>query len=165
MTLPGKGERGEVESSAPAPETPEIGGKPSPSNDDRLPGMSPDELSQARTGLAIQRTLMGADRTLMAWVRTSLSMSSFGFTLYKVLQGFQQAGTLLPTDKTPRQVGLFLIGLGTAAMVLGIVDYWLVLRELRLLKHIRMRRPVMTMAILMAVFGVALFVSVVARVL
>ena len=37
---------------------------------------------------AMQRTLMEADHSLMAWVRTSLAMVSFGFTIYKVLQGF-----------------------------------------------------------------------------
>ncbi|MEI9889510.1 MAG: DUF202 domain-containing protein [Caulobacteraceae bacterium] len=27
------------------------------------------------------RTIMAADRTLMAWIRTALSMLSFGFTI------------------------------------------------------------------------------------
>ena len=38
--------------------------------------------------LATLRTMLAADRTLMAWIRTSLSLESFGFTIYKVLQGF-----------------------------------------------------------------------------
>jgi putative membrane protein len=29
------------------------------------------------------RTMMAADRTLMAWIRTSLAMFSFGYTIYK----------------------------------------------------------------------------------
>ena len=38
------------------------------------------------------RTIMAADRTLMAWVRTSLSMLSFGFTIYKVLDTAAKQG-------------------------------------------------------------------------
>jgi putative membrane protein len=130
-----------------------------------LEGMSANELARSRTDMAIQRTLMAADRTLMAWVRTSLSLSSFGFTIYKILQGFQQAGMLLPKVDTPRNVGLFLIGLGTAAMVMGLVEYWHALKELRVLKHIRLRRPVLTMSILMTVMGLVLFVAVISKAL
>jgi putative membrane protein len=38
------------------------------------------------TLLAMQRNLMAADRTLMAWIRTSLSLIGFGFTLAKVFR-------------------------------------------------------------------------------
>src|SRR4030095_4895232 len=33
--------------------------------------------------LAVQRTFLAHERTLMAWVRTSASLISFGFTIYK----------------------------------------------------------------------------------
>lgn len=67
---------------------------------------------------------MAADRTLMAWVRTALSMISFGFTIYKVLQGFTDAGVHLAHPNSPRSVGLFLTGMGTVSMVLGTLEYW-----------------------------------------
>ena len=35
--------------------------------------------------LATERTRMAADRTLMGWIRTALSMIGFGFTIYKFL--------------------------------------------------------------------------------
>jgi len=54
------------------------------------PRESSDELAEDRTDLAATRTLMAADRTLMAWARTSLSLSSFGFTIYKGLQGIAE---------------------------------------------------------------------------
>ena len=56
--------------------------------------LSSNEMAQQRTTLAASRTLMAADRSLMAWVRTGLSMISFGFTIYKILQGFQEAGAV-----------------------------------------------------------------------
>ncbi len=85
---------------------------------------SAQELAEDRTDMATSRTLMAADRTLMAWIRTSLSMLSFGFTIYKVLEGFQQAGRSMPKEHTPRNVGLFLTALGTLAMVMGTIEYW-----------------------------------------
>ena len=66
---------------------------------------SAQELAEDRTDMATSRTLMAADRTLMAWIRTSLSMLSFGFTIYKVLEGFQQAGRSMPQANTPGTSG------------------------------------------------------------
>ena len=42
------------------------------------------ELGLADT-LAVQRTRMASERTLMGWVRTAISMISFGFTMAKAL--------------------------------------------------------------------------------
>jgi putative membrane protein len=50
---------------------------------------SANELAVDRTALAVKRNLMAADRPLMAWVRTALSLISFGFTIYKIPQGFE----------------------------------------------------------------------------
>ena len=38
------------------------------------------------TRLSMQRTRNSAERTPMAWVRTSLSMITLGFTAYKFLE-------------------------------------------------------------------------------
>jgi putative membrane protein len=40
------------------------------------------EMGQKQPDLGVIRTLMAGDRTLMAWIRTSLSMLSFGYTIY-----------------------------------------------------------------------------------
>jgi inner membrane protein YidH len=121
---------------------------------------SSDALAEDRTKMAATRTLMAADRTLMAWVRTSLSLSSFGFTIYKVLQGLAETGTTLPHGQTPREVGLFLTGLGTLAMVMGTVEYAQALRDLHTHMDIRLTRPAFLMALLMSVLGLFLFVSI-----
>jgi putative membrane protein len=126
---------------------------------------SAQDLAEDRTSMAATRTLLAADRTLMAWVRTSLSMNSFGFTIYKVLDGFQQAGLRLPRDQTPRNVGLFLSALGTAAIVMGILEYLTTIRTLRQFQAIRLGRPSLAMALLMSVGGVFLFVSITMRLL
>jgi putative membrane protein len=125
--------------------------------------LSSNELAQERTDLALSRNLMAADRTLMAWVRTSLSLNSFGFTIYKVLLAFQQGGGQLPQGHTPRNIGLFLTGLGTVAMLMGTVEYWQSLKELHRMKGFRIWRASLVMAVLMSVMGVFLFISIMTK--
>ena len=61
----------------------------------------------------------------MAWVRTSTSMISFGFTIHKFFQfvqndrSAQHAETLLE----PRSVALVMILIGVGGLVLATIDY------------------------------------------
>jgi putative membrane protein len=110
-------------------------------------------------------TMMAADRTLMAWIRTSLSLLSFGFAIYKILQDFEEGGKLLPQENTPRNVGLFLGVMGTLAMVMGTISYWHILQELRQDNTFALLRPALIMAILMSGTGLLLVFGIVAKVL
>jgi putative membrane protein len=124
---------------------------------------SSNDLALERTDMALSRNMMASDRTLMAWVRTSLSLYSFGFTIYKVLVAFQQGGGQLPQGHTPRNIGLFLTGLGTVAMLMGTVEYWESLKGLRKVKDFRIVRPSFLMALLMSVTGIFLFISIMTK--
>lgn len=126
---------------------------------------STNALAQDRTDLAVSRTMMAADRSLMAWIRTALSMISFGFTIYKILQGFQESGSVLTAEQTPRNIGLFLVGLGTASMVMGTIAYWQTFKELRQIQHFPVWRPSFIIALIMSAFGLFLFVGIVVKVL
>ena len=137
---------------------------PSPEQAGKAPRTS-DELAVERTGLAAERTLMAADRSLMAWIRTALSMISFGFTIYKLLQGFEEAGTHLPHASSPRTMGMFLTGMGTLAMVLGTIEYWYRLQDLRKQNSFAIWRPSFVMALLMSVIGLFLFIAIIAKAL
>lgn len=124
-----------------------------------------NDLAEDRTRLSSYRTLMAADRSLMAWVRTALSMISFGFTIYKILQGFEQSGTDLGEAAQPRVVGLFLIGLGTISMVMGTSEYWHRAKELSAYTSIPIWRPSFIMAVLIMLLSIFLFVAVAFRLL
>lgn len=124
---------------------------------------SANELAAVRTDLAATRNLMAADRTLMAWVRTSLSLISFGFTIYKILEGFQSAGGALPKGESPRNIGIFLSAMGTFAMVMGTLEYWGTIKELRLMQVVRLARPSFIMAVVMSIIGISTFFSITAR--
>jgi putative membrane protein len=105
------------------------------------------------------RTVMAADRTLMAWVRTALSMLSFGFTIYKFLDGVETSQHLAPSH-APQNIGLFLAGAGTLSMIMGTFEYFSTLQDLNRLERFRLDRPVFLMAILFSLSGTALFIAI-----
>jgi putative membrane protein len=123
-------------------------------------GKSPTELAQHRTTLAVYRTLMGADRSLMAWIRTALSMVSFGFTIYKILQTFEERGGVLSVAGQPRVVALFLIGVGNVSIFMGIFEYWQRARDLNAYESVPIWRPSFVMAIVIALLSATLLVAV-----
>jgi putative membrane protein len=108
------------------------------------------------------RTIMAADRTLMAWIRTALSMLSFGFTIYKFLEGVNQKDPLSHPD-SPQRVGLLLAALGTLSMILGTFAYWQTLRDLDRGEEFRLGRPVLLIAGIITFIGAALTMSIAAR--
>jgi putative membrane protein len=109
---------------------------------------------------------MAADRTLMSWTRTSLSLLSFGFTIFKILQGFQEAeGRIVIRSQTPRDAGLFLTAMGTIAMVMGTMEYWQTLRVLNQRQIFSRPRSPLIMAMIMSLSGVLLFVSILWKIL
>ena len=64
--------------------------------------------------LAVQRTRMASERTLMGCIRTAISMITFGFTMSRALQFAVQEGALkgIPAY-TAENVAVILIVLGT----------------------------------------------------
>ena len=128
-----------------------------------------NELAAERTDLAIRRTIMAADRSMMAWIRTGLSLISFGFTIYKLLQEagrlLEEHGEVLRREHSPRNVGLFLTGLGTIAIVIGTLEYWQTRKELTKEKYISVWRPVFVVALIMSAAGLFMFVSIISRLL
>jgi putative membrane protein len=71
------------------------------------------------TLLAIDRTRLAHERTLMAWVRTATSLISFGFTIYKFFQYLQeQQDPLRVRAFGPRQYATLMIVIGLLALVL-----------------------------------------------
>jgi putative membrane protein len=86
---------------------------------------APTPKAGTSTRLAITRTMVALDRTLMAWIRTSVSLISFGFTIYKFFQYLRTDTSAAQTERllSPRGVALVLIGLGVGGLLLATLDY------------------------------------------
>jgi putative membrane protein len=112
--------------------------------------------------LAIDRTRLAAERSLMAWVRTSLSMITFGFTIYKFLQFIRQQSTVpLPRPHAPRNLALALIGIGTLALIIAGIQHWKYVRKLSAVQPQKPWDLALIVACLLALLGLVMFGSVI----
>jgi putative membrane protein len=85
------------------------------------------------TELARERSREAADRTLMAWVRTSLSLIGFGFGIGKILHYLNVADPRHAEDPTQsaRLFGGAFIALGVLGLLCAIFQHWETLRRIR----------------------------------
>ena len=114
--------------------------------------------------LALDRTRLAAGRTLMAWIRTALSMIGFGFTIYKFLQVVQEQSTLpVLRPQAPRNVGLMLVGIGTFAVIIACVQHWQYIRKLRPDQPFKPWDLTFIVACVIAFLGLLMFGSIILR--
>src|SRR5262249_33760330 len=118
---------------------------------------SPASTAPTSTELAIDRTWLAHERTLMAWVRTATSMISFSFTVYKFFQ-FEQKGEHHGGLLSPRDFAIFLCGLGTVSLVMATISHHMQIRELKA-QLPRRHSLAMALAIVMSVFGLLVMIE------
>jgi putative membrane protein len=85
---------------------------------------------------AVENTRMAHERTLLAWVRTSTSLVTFGFTLYKLFQTLEETGAYRTAHHflSPRRLGMSMIAIAVLGLGLAIYQYWSEMSKLRKLK-------------------------------
>ena len=97
----------------------------------------PSETTEAKTHLdtgtrlSYNRTFLANERTQMAWVRTSLTLITFGFGIAKFYQYLQESRGERATYMGPRMVGMIMISIGLVALVSANVQHHRALRALR----------------------------------
>ncbi len=114
------------------------------------------ETPMSTNDLAFERTILAENRTLMAWIRTAISLISFGFTIYKF---FEQTTTHhLHRFLSPRKVGMIMIALGLFALSWGLVEHNLTIKKLR--KSYPGLTPSRSryLAVLILLFGITLLI-------
>jgi putative membrane protein len=110
---------------------------------------------------------MSADRTLMAWIRTSVSMISFGFTIYKFFQYLLESSLTTGhlQQNAPRNFGVALVSLGMVLLAMAIVEYFLFQRKLSRLSG--QKFPISTTLIaslLLSLFGILVLLNLLFRI-
>jgi putative membrane protein len=121
------------------------------------PGPTTTLLAVTRTDLAVTRTYLATVRTLQAWVRTAVSMISFGFTIGKLGEAAKDMAVTSPIFGHEWSIGSLaytLVTMGTVALAVASVDYWVAVRELRTLGLKKRLGLVFFVAITFALIGV-----------
>ena len=116
---------------------------------------------------------MALDRTLLAWVRTSASLIGFGFAIYQFFELLNKTpGVAAPrTPAAARVLGLSLVGIGTLALGLALVQYLLLVRylggktylEAAGLGRMPRFRPALVVAATLTAVGIITFWALLAR--
>ena len=75
---------------------------------------------------------MAADRTLMAWIRTSLSLIGFGFGIGKAYEYLKSAGLRDPADPIRNTLifGTTFISLGMLTLLAAVIQHTRILQRL-----------------------------------
>jgi putative membrane protein len=114
--------------------------------------------------LAVDRTWLAHERTLMAWVRTAASMISFGFTIYKFFDFEQTNAHAKPAGVfTPRIFAIFLVVIGLISLAMATVGHRRNTKELR--SELPSPRHSLAEAVagLIAAFGITVLISAIWR--
>ena len=125
------------------------------------------ELVEIRNELAKMRNRDAADRTLMAWIRTGLSLIGFGFGIDKIVDALARS----QIEKSPnlmtnvRIFGMSFIGIGVFSLLVAAILHR---REVKSIenKDYRYRAPfplTLIVALLVALIGVFTFFSILIR--
>ena len=88
--------------------------------------------TDANTLLAVDRTRLAHERTLMAWIRTAVSMITFGFTIYKFFDfEFRNRPVARGSMLGPHEFALVMIAIGLVALLLSTAQHRQSMRALR----------------------------------
>ena len=118
--------------------------------------------------MAQYRTQLALDRTTLAWIRTTITMATFGLGMIGFFRSLRQSapsGETIRLHQAAIHFGEALIIIGLVALLGIAVAHWLALRRLRREETLPLSVwPLsITMAALLAVLGLAMVWSVISR--
>lgn len=88
--------------------------------------------------LATIRTAYSSERSLKAWMRTAVSLYTFGFAIAKFFDYVELQQEGLQFSDGPRRLGLALVLAGIVSLVLAVVEY---LRRLATMRDLGLSHP------------------------
>jgi putative membrane protein len=111
------------------------------------------------------RTRLALERTLMAWLRTGISLITFGFAIFKAFSfAYEHALVVRRGFLSPREFALVMISLGILSMAIATYQHY---RHVRMLRELDHDLPVASVSIftagLLSLLGVLALVSAIVR--
>ena len=130
-------------------------------NGERAAGLGPASYPWIQTRLALERTLL-------AWVRTAAALIGFGFTIFHFYELLNTTPGVRPPyhPGASRLLGVSLVGIGTLALTLALVQYVMTVRFLGEdpgASRIPRFHPGLTVAVVLTAVGAITFWVLIAR--
>ena len=135
--------------------------------------VKPSVVHQRETHFSWLRTRMSLERTLMSWVRTATALIGFGFTIFQFFERFNQMPGVAParSPATARAIALGLVGAGTGALFIAILEYRATIRylwsqqfeDIAGVKTGRQTTPALLVAVFLAVVGIIALATIALR--
>ncbi len=72
--------------------------------------------------LALVRTRLAHDRTMLAWIRTATSLITFGFGVHQVFRILPGSGPTGLRETAPFAFGTMMVGMGLVALILAALE-------------------------------------------
>lgn len=80
-------------------------------------------IKKALETFAVVRTAFSAERAVLAWMRTSVSFYTFGFSITKFMDYLEQRQEGIQFSDGPRLLGVILICVGILSLVLAVIQH------------------------------------------
>lgn len=132
--------------------------------------LPPHRIPNPQIDLAKERNRAAAERTLMAWIRTCLTLISFGFGIDSIVGAILSYQTVANTPRPisfSRILGLSFIALGIYAMITAAIEHQTELRHIRRsddeYQYHPRRSLGLTVAIALIGIGIFAFISILLR--
>ena len=122
---------------------------------------SVSDVLDAATFLAVERTRAAYDRTMMAWIRTAISLITFGFAVYKFIDIDQRR--VRTRFDGPRIFGIMMVSFGLISLLFATIENRKYLRELNLQYSTSHRSMARTLAVLIAILGITAIIVMLLR--
>ena len=84
-----------------------------------------------RLPAALVRTALSSEQTLMSWIRTALSLFTFGFSITQFFHFVEQQREGDQISSDPRRLGVALVSAGIVVLLFAMAEHVLRLRKMK----------------------------------